>query len=71
MEQKQYVSALQMYKNCMNKFNRQMDVQLLIYIARAYWKAQKYSECRDYVEKVYCLLFFCNNFLFCLFLDFN
>lgn len=52
MEQKQYVSALQMYKNCMNKFNRQMDVQLMLYIARAYWKAQKYSECRDYIEKV-------------------
>lgn len=56
MEQKQYVSALQMYKNCMNKFGRQMDVQLMMYIARAYWKAQKYFECRDYIEKVVYLI---------------
>lgn len=52
MEQRQYVSALQMYKNCMSKFGRQNDVHLMMYIARAYWKANKLAECRDYVEKV-------------------
>uniref|UniRef100_A0A915CPW2 RNA polymerase-associated protein CTR9 homolog n=1 Tax=Ditylenchus dipsaci TaxID=166011 RepID=A0A915CPW2_9BILA len=51
MEQRQYVSALQMYKNCMTKFNKFHDVQLMQYIARAYWKAANYSECRAYVEK--------------------
>jgi len=29
MEQKQYVSALQMYKNCMTKFDRNNDIQLM------------------------------------------
>jgi RNA polymerase-associated protein CTR9 len=52
MEQKQYISALQMYKNCMGKFARFNDVQHLLYIARAYWKAGKLIECRDYVEQV-------------------
>lgn len=51
MEQKQYVSALQMYKNCMVKFKRYRDVDLLMYISRAYWKAGKFTECRDYLEK--------------------
>lgn len=53
MEQKQYVSALQMYKNCMVKFGRHNDVQLISYIARAYWKAGKMAECRDCIEKVW------------------
>jgi RNA polymerase-associated protein CTR9 len=52
MEQKQYVSALQMYKNCLTKFGRHADMQLLGYIARAYWKAGKMSEARDCIEKV-------------------
>ncbi|KAL7074104.1 hypothetical protein ACQ4LE_006593 [Meloidogyne hapla] len=52
MEQKQYVSALQMYKNCMTKFDRNNDIQLMGYIARAYWKAGKIIECREYVEKI-------------------
>lgn len=52
MEQKQYVSALQMYKNCMTKFDRNNDIQLMGYIARAYWKAGKLMECREYIEKV-------------------
>lgn len=52
MEQKQYVSALQMYKNCMAKFARYDDTELLSYIAKAYWKAGKMVECRDCVEKV-------------------
>uniref|UniRef100_A0A914MTH3 Uncharacterized protein n=1 Tax=Meloidogyne incognita TaxID=6306 RepID=A0A914MTH3_MELIC len=52
MEQKQYVSALQMYKNCMTKFDRNNDIQLMGYIARAYWKAGKIIECREYIEKI-------------------
>jgi len=56
MEQKQYVSALQMYKNCMTKFDRNNDIQLMGYIARAYWKAGKIIECREYIEKVFFIL---------------
>ncbi|KAL3097804.1 hypothetical protein niasHS_000539 [Heterodera schachtii] len=52
MEQKQYVSALQMYKNCVTKFGRHNDVKLISYIARAYWKAGKLTECRDCIEKI-------------------
>lgn len=52
MEQRQYVSALQMYKNCMSKFGRHNDVKLISYIARAYWKAGKLVECLDCIEKV-------------------
>lgn len=54
MEQKQYVSALQMYKNCMSKFNLQNDSKLLIYIGRAYWKSGKLSDCHDIIERVIC-----------------
>jgi RNA polymerase-associated protein CTR9 len=53
MELKQYVSAVQMYKNCMVKFNRHTDVNLLLYIARAYWRAGKLEDCRDWLEKVF------------------
>lgn len=59
MEQKQYVSALQMYKNCMSKFNQQNDTTLLTYIGRAYWKAGKLSDCCDVIERV------CSFFKFC------
>uniref|UniRef100_A0A914EKH2 RNA polymerase-associated protein CTR9 homolog n=1 Tax=Acrobeloides nanus TaxID=290746 RepID=A0A914EKH2_9BILA len=51
MELKQYVSAVQMYKNCMVKFNRHTDINLLLYIARAYWRAGKLEDCRDWLEK--------------------
>ncbi|MFH4982123.1 hypothetical protein AB6A40_008832 [Gnathostoma spinigerum] len=51
MEQKQYVAAVQMYDNCMKKFNRQNDVSLLQYLSRAYYKAGKLTECRQILEK--------------------
>lgn len=52
MEQKQYVAAIQMYDNCMKKFNRQNDVALLLYLARAHYRAGKLHECRHILEKV-------------------
>ncbi|VDN08031.1 unnamed protein product [Thelazia callipaeda] len=52
MEQKQYVAAIQMYDNCMKKFNRHNDVSLLLYLARAHYKAGKLIECRQILEKV-------------------
>lgn len=52
MEQKQYVAAIQMYDNCIKKFNRHNDVSLLLYLARAHYKAGKFAECRHILEKV-------------------
>lgn len=52
MEQKQYVAAIQMYKNCVKKFRRHSDATLLQYLARAYYKAGKLIECRQILEKV-------------------
>ncbi|VDM39381.1 unnamed protein product [Toxocara canis] len=54
MEQKQYVSAIQMYDNCMRKFRRYNDVSLMQYMARAYYKAGKLDECRHMLEKAMC-----------------
>ncbi|VIO92177.1 TPR Domain containing protein [Brugia malayi] len=54
MEQKQYVAAIQMYDNCIKKFNRHNDVSLLLYLARAHYKAGKFSECRHILEKAIC-----------------
>ncbi|TKR78211.1 hypothetical protein L596_019056 [Steinernema carpocapsae] len=51
MEQGQYISAIQFYCNCMSKFGRQNDLQLLSYLARAYFKADKLQECRECLEK--------------------
>jgi len=51
MEKRQYVQALQMYHNCQSTFRLYNDVALLMYIARAYWKAEKHAEARDYVER--------------------
>ncbi|VDN57955.1 unnamed protein product [Dracunculus medinensis] len=55
MEQKQYVAAIQMYKNCVKKFRRHSDATLLQYLARAYYKAGKLIECRQILEKITCL----------------
>ncbi|KAM3723175.1 RNA polymerase-associated protein [Dirofilaria immitis] len=54
MEQKQYVAAIQMYDNCIKKFNRYNDVSLLLYLARAHYKAGKFAECRYILEKAIC-----------------
>uniref|UniRef100_A0A915ALZ8 RNA polymerase-associated protein CTR9-like protein n=3 Tax=Parascaris univalens TaxID=6257 RepID=A0A915ALZ8_PARUN len=54
MEQKQYVSAIQMYDNCMKKFRRYNDVALMQYMARAYYKAGKLDDCRHMLEKAMC-----------------
>ncbi len=52
VEQKQYVSAVQMYENCMKKFRKHNDVDLLLYLARAYFRAEKLNECKNILLKV-------------------
>ncbi|KAK0417353.1 hypothetical protein QR680_012959 [Steinernema hermaphroditum] len=54
MENGQFVSAIQFYTNCMNKFGKQNDAQMLMYLARAYFKADKLQECRECLEKALC-----------------
>jgi RNA polymerase-associated protein CTR9 len=63
VEQKQYVIAQQMYENCMKKFNRQNDVQLLLYLARALFRDRKLVECKNVLLKVFVpgLSFRCSN----------
>ena len=46
VEQKQYIPAVQMYENCMKKFGREHDTETLMNLARAYYKADKFSDCR-------------------------
>ena len=38
VEQKQYISAIQMYENCLKKFFKHPNVEVLQYLARAYFK---------------------------------
>ncbi|XP_043475768.1 RNA polymerase-associated protein CTR9 homolog [Leptopilina heterotoma] len=46
VEQKQYVSAIQMYENCLRKFYKYHHVEVLQYLGRAYFKAGKLHEAK-------------------------
>nr|CAD7205973.1 unnamed protein product [Timema douglasi] len=46
VEQKQFVSAIQMYENCLRKFYKYHHVEVLQYLARAYFKAGKLKEAK-------------------------
>ncbi|XP_033095970.1 RNA polymerase-associated protein CTR9 homolog [Anneissia japonica] len=46
VEQRQYISAIQMYENCIKKFYKHHNVEVLSYLARAYFKAGKLRECK-------------------------
>ncbi|KAL0276258.1 UNVERIFIED_CONTAM: hypothetical protein PYX00_003864 [Menopon gallinae] len=46
VEQKQYISAIQMYENCLRKFYKYPHVEVLQYLARAYFKAGKLKEAK-------------------------
>lgn len=46
MEQRQYISAVQMYENCMRKFKKRREPELLVHLARAYFKCGKLQECK-------------------------
>ena len=51
VEQKQYISAVQMYQNAMMKFNTQSDPESLTYLARALFKADKLKEAKAQLIK--------------------
>lgn len=46
VEQRQFVSAVQMYENCLRKFYRYNNVEVLQYLARAYFKAGKLKDAK-------------------------
>ncbi|XP_066988648.1 RNA polymerase-associated protein CTR9 homolog isoform X1 [Macrobrachium rosenbergii] len=46
VEQKQYINAIQMYENCQKKFFKYPNVEVLGYLARAYYKAMKLKEAK-------------------------
>lgn len=46
VEQKQYVSGIQMYENCLKKFFKHNNVEVMQYLARAYFKAGKLQEAK-------------------------
>ncbi|XP_013407912.1 RNA polymerase-associated protein CTR9 homolog, partial [Lingula anatina] len=51
VEQKQYVSAVQMYENCLKKFYKHHNTEVLVYLARAYFKCGKLKECKQTLLK--------------------
>uniref|UniRef100_A0A2R5LJB8 Putative rna polymerase-associated protein ctr9 n=1 Tax=Ornithodoros turicata TaxID=34597 RepID=A0A2R5LJB8_9ACAR len=46
VEQKQYVAAIQMYENCLRKFFRHNQVDILLYLARALFRCNRLRDCR-------------------------
>merc|ERR1719376_784468 len=46
VEQRQYISAIQMYENCLKKFYKPPNVEVLQYLARAYFRAGKLREAK-------------------------
>uniref|UniRef100_A0A673JB81 RNA polymerase-associated protein CTR9 homolog n=1 Tax=Sinocyclocheilus rhinocerous TaxID=307959 RepID=A0A673JB81_9TELE len=46
VEQKQYISAVQMYENCLKKFYKYQNTEVLLYLARALFKCGKLQECK-------------------------
>lgn len=46
VEQKQYTSAIQMYENCMKKFYKYNNVDVMQYLARAYFRFGKLKEAK-------------------------
>ncbi|KAJ1371510.1 hypothetical protein KIN20_033475 [Parelaphostrongylus tenuis] len=47
----QYAVALQMYSSTIKKFSKEQDHEALIYLARAYYKAGRFSDSRHTLEK--------------------
>uniref|UniRef100_A0A3P8WYG3 CTR9 homolog, Paf1/RNA polymerase II complex component n=1 Tax=Cynoglossus semilaevis TaxID=244447 RepID=A0A3P8WYG3_CYNSE len=57
VEQKQYISAVQMYENCLKKFYKYQNTEVLLYLARALFKCGKLQECKQMLLKK--TLYFC------------
>ena len=51
VEQKQFIRAIQMYENCAKKFYKHTSTELLLYLARALFKANRLAECRQMLLK--------------------
>ncbi|XP_063293936.1 RNA polymerase-associated protein CTR9 homolog isoform X2 [Pelobates fuscus] len=51
VEQKQYISAVQMYENCLRKFYKYQNTEVLLYLARALFKCGKLLECKQILLK--------------------
>lgn len=51
VEQRQFVSAIQMYENCVKKFYKSYSVEVMFYLARAYYKAGRLSDCKHLLLK--------------------
>ncbi|XP_041929768.1 RNA polymerase-associated protein CTR9 homolog [Alosa sapidissima] len=51
VEQKQYISAVQMYENCLKKFYKHQNTEVLLYLSRAYFKCGKLQECKHTLLK--------------------
>ncbi|CAB1445387.1 unnamed protein product [Pleuronectes platessa] len=51
VEQKQYISAVQMYENCLKKFYKYQNTEVLLYLARALFKCGKLHECKQMLLK--------------------
>ncbi|XP_074121882.1 RNA polymerase-associated protein CTR9 homolog [Sminthopsis crassicaudata] len=51
VEQKQYVSAVQMYGNCLRKFYKHQNTEVMLYLARALFKCGKLQECKQTLLK--------------------
>ena len=62
VEQKQYISAIQMYENCLKQFFKHPNVEVLQYLARAYFKAGKLKDAKMMLLKA------SENFILCKFL---
>ncbi|GFY42850.1 RNA polymerase-associated protein CTR9 homolog [Trichonephila inaurata madagascariensis] len=51
VEQRQYVAAIQMYENCLKKFFKHHNVEILMYLARAHYRCGKLAECKQMLLK--------------------
>ncbi|XP_029341274.1 RNA polymerase-associated protein CTR9 homolog [Acyrthosiphon pisum] len=51
MEQKMYISAIQIYKNCIKKFFKHDNVEVLQYLGQAYFRAGKFKEAKAVFSK--------------------
>ncbi|KAJ6219345.1 hypothetical protein RDWZM_005157 [Blomia tropicalis] len=52
VELKQYVNAIQMYENCHRRFFQCTNVDILLYIVRAYYKWGKMRQCKNILLKI-------------------
>uniref|UniRef100_A0A8C5QGL7 RNA polymerase-associated protein CTR9 homolog n=1 Tax=Leptobrachium leishanense TaxID=445787 RepID=A0A8C5QGL7_9ANUR len=51
VEQKQYISAVQMYENCLRKFYKYQNTEVLLYLSRALFKCGKLPDCKQILLK--------------------